>query len=88
MHLDERGVALLGDVPQGLPMPALPSVTRADIHEILPLAMACFMLAAVETTAIGRMFAAKHGYRLERHAGIPRDRRPPISPPASAADSR
>src|SRR6185295_19243216 len=64
MHLDERGVALLGVVPQGLPMPALPSITRADIHEILPLAMACFMLAAVETTAIGRMFGAKHGYRL------------------------
>jgi len=65
MHLDERGVALLGVVPQGLPMPTLPAVTRADLREILPLAMACFMLAAVETTAIGRMFAAKHGYRLD-----------------------
>ena len=65
MHLDERGVALLGAVPQGLPMPALPLVSWADVHEIVPLAMACFMLAAVETTAIGRMFAAKHGYRLD-----------------------
>ncbi len=65
LHLDERGVALLGAVPQGLPMPSLPLVNRADIHEIAPLAMACFMLAAVETTAIGRMFAAKHGYRLD-----------------------
>jgi hypothetical protein len=27
--------------------------------------MACFMLAAVETTAIGRMFGAKYGYRLD-----------------------
>ena len=27
--------------------------------------MACFVLAAVETTAIGRMFGAKHGYRLD-----------------------
>ena len=65
MHLDERGVALLGAVPQGLPMPTLPMVSWADVHEIVPLAMACFMLAAVETTAIGRMFAAKHGYRLD-----------------------
>src|SRR4029077_5252111 len=31
----------------------------------VPLAMACFMLAAVETTAIGRMFGAKNGYRLD-----------------------
>jgi high affinity sulfate transporter 1 len=64
-RLDERGVALLGEVPGGLPMPALPSVSRADINAIFPVAMACFVLAAVETTAIGRMFAAKHGYRLD-----------------------
>jgi SulP family sulfate permease len=64
-RLDERGVALLGEIPQGLPLPALPTVSRADINTILPLAMACFVLAAVETTAIGRMFGAKHGYRLD-----------------------
>ena len=65
LRLDERGVALLGAVPQGLPTPALPLVSRADINTLLPLAMACFVLAAVETTAIGRMFAAKHGDRLD-----------------------
>jgi len=63
--LDARGVALLGTVPRGVPMPALPLVSRADLNALLPLAMACFVLAAVETAAIGRMFAAKHGYRLE-----------------------
>ena len=43
----------------------LPLVSRADVNTLLPLAMACFVLAAVETTAIGRMFGAKHGYRLD-----------------------
>jgi high affinity sulfate transporter 1 len=65
LHLDERGVAILGQVPQGVPMPALPHVSREDINTLLPLAMACFVLAAVETTAIGRMFGAKHGHRLD-----------------------
>src|SRR5262245_12804865 len=65
LHLDQRGVALLGEVPQGLPMPSLPLVSREDINTLFPLAMACFVLAAVETTAIGRMFGAKHGYRLD-----------------------
>jgi high affinity sulfate transporter 1 len=65
LRLGDRGVAMLGDVPQGLPTPALPLVTRADINAIFPLGMACFVLAAVETTAIGRMFGAKHGYRLD-----------------------
>ena len=27
--------------------------------------MACFLLGAVETSAIGRMFASKHGYRFD-----------------------
>jgi MFS superfamily sulfate permease-like transporter len=58
-------VALLGEVPQGVPLPAVPAISRADINTILPLAMACFVLAAVETTAIGRMFAGRHGYRLD-----------------------
>jgi high affinity sulfate transporter 1 len=65
LHLDQRGVALLGDVPRGLPLPAVPLVSRADINTLLPLSMACFLLAAVETSAIGRMFADKHGYRLD-----------------------
>jgi SulP family sulfate permease len=65
LRLDQRGVALLGEVPQGLPLPSFPAVSRTDVNTILPLGMACFVLAAVETTAIGRMFGAKHGYRLD-----------------------
>lgn len=63
--LDARGVALLGAVPEGLPALRLPAVHAADLNALLPLALACFLLGAVETTAIGRMFAAKHRYRLD-----------------------
>ncbi|MCE7869633.1 hypothetical protein DYH09_04550 [bacterium CPR1] len=64
-RLGERGVKLLGDVPEGLPVPGLPVVTPGDLQELMPLALACFMLAAVETAAIGRMFAAKHRGRFD-----------------------
>lgn len=63
--LGAHGVKLLGEVPQGLPVPGLPAVAWADLNELLPLAMACFLLGAVETAAIGRMFARKHGYRVD-----------------------
>ena len=33
--------------------------------ELLALAFACFLLGAVETAAIGRMFVAKHGGRFD-----------------------
>ncbi len=65
LDLGARGVKLLGEVPQGLPVPALPPVAWHDLNELLPLAMACFLLGAVETAAIGRMFAQKHGYRVD-----------------------
>ena len=63
--LNARGVKLLGEVPQGLPPLGLPAVHLADLNQLLPLAVACFMLGAVETAAIGRMFAAKHRGRFE-----------------------
>src|SRR5262249_48566358 len=63
--LDGRGVKLLGEVPQGLPPIGLPAVHWDDLNDLLPLAIACFMLGAVETAAIGRMFSAKHGSRLD-----------------------
>jgi MFS superfamily sulfate permease-like transporter len=65
MGLDARGVKLLGEVPQGLPGLSLPSAHWADLNDLLPLAIACFMLGAVETAAIGRMFTAKHGGRFD-----------------------
>jgi high affinity sulfate transporter 1 len=60
-----RGVKMLGAVPRGLPELGLPVVRAGDLNALLPLAMACFLLGAVETAAIGRMFALKHGYRFE-----------------------
>jgi SulP family sulfate permease len=65
LGLEQQGVKMLGEVPQGLPMPGLPAVKGSDLNELLPLALACFMLGAVETAAIGRMFAAKHGGRFD-----------------------
>ncbi|MCC6353155.1 MAG: STAS domain-containing protein [Verrucomicrobiae bacterium] len=59
------GVKLLGEVPSGLPPLGLPAVSLEEVRELLPLALACFLLGAVETAAIGRMFAEKHGYRLD-----------------------
>ena len=65
MNLKQHGVETLGVVPAGLPMPTFFPVSYQDLNELLPLAMACFLLAAVESAAIGRMFAARHGYQFD-----------------------
>jgi high affinity sulfate transporter 1 len=65
LALGTRGVALLGEVPKGFPPLGLPAIHGSDLNELLPLALACFLLGAVETAAIGRMFTAKHGGRFD-----------------------
>jgi SulP family sulfate permease len=65
MNLGNLGVKLLGEVPQGMPPFGLPAIHASDLNDLLPLALACFLLGAVESAAIGRMFAAKHGYRFD-----------------------
>jgi high affinity sulfate transporter 1 len=65
LSLEPRGVQLIGAVPQGIPPLKMPSVYWHDLNELLPLALACFLLGAVETAAIGRMFVAKYGGRFD-----------------------
>src|SRR6266481_4230526 len=65
MDLGKLGVKLLGEVPQGMPPFGLPAIHASDLNDLLPLALACFLLGAVESAAIGRMFAVKHGYRFD-----------------------
>jgi sulfate permease, SulP family len=65
MDLGRLGVKLLGQVPQGLPPFGLPAVHFSDLNDLLPLALGCFLLGMVETAALGRMFAVKHGYRFD-----------------------
>jgi high affinity sulfate transporter 1 len=63
--LETRGVKLIGAVSQGLPPLKVPVFAWRDLNNLLPLALACFLLGAVETAAIGRMFAAKYGGRFD-----------------------
>jgi len=65
MNFDALGVKLLGEVPQGLPPLRLPDIRLSDLNELMPLALACFALGAVETSAIGRMFAETHHERFD-----------------------
>src|SRR5437016_4150725 len=70
LSLEARGVKLIGAVPQGLPPLKVPVLGWRDLNELLPLALACFLLGAVETAAIGRMFAAKRGGRFDANQEI------------------
>jgi sulfate permease, SulP family len=63
-ELDERGVAIVGAIPAGLPDLAWPSLRAKDVDGAVPLAAACFLLAYVEGVSAARALAEKHGYEI------------------------
>jgi high affinity sulfate transporter 1 len=64
-NLVERGVTIVGALPQGLPALAWPSLRLRDVDGVLPLAAACFVLAYVEGVSAARTLAARHDYEVD-----------------------
>jgi sulfate permease, SulP family len=62
--LSEIGIKIVGDLPSGLPEISLPNIHAADISALIPVALACFVLAYGETISVARSFAQKYGYDI------------------------
>jgi sulfate permease, SulP family len=54
----------VGNLPSGLPEISLPNIHASDISALIPVALACFVLAYGETISVARSFAQKHGYEI------------------------
>ena len=65
LGLQEHGVAIVGEIPDGLPRPIFPSFGLGDITDLLPDAVALALIAFAESVAGARAFAAKHGYEID-----------------------
>ena len=61
----QDAVHVVGDVPSGLPAPAIPSIAYEDLERLVPAAAGIALIAFVETVAIGRTFARLHRYEIE-----------------------
>ena len=65
--LGAHGVALVGEVPRGLPTAELPkwSLLSAHASTIALAAVALVLIGFSQTAGDSRSFAAKHGYRID-----------------------
>ena len=65
--LEGRGVALVGDVPSGLPAVVLPDFGYIADHlaDVLTAALALLMIGFSQTAGDARSFAAKHRYQVD-----------------------
>lgn len=64
-NLGERGVTVVGALPQGLPDLGLPAIRLRDVDGVIPLAFACFLLSYIESVSAARAIAARHGYDID-----------------------
>ena len=63
--LASMGFKLVGVLPAGLPDLVLPSLRPRDVDGIIPLALACFLLAYIEGVSAARALAQRHGYEID-----------------------
>ena len=59
--LEGRGVAVLGEVAGGLPVPSLPAVSVARLVALVPLALIVAITVMVQTAATTRSFPSRPG---------------------------
>ncbi|HEY6609288.1 MAG TPA: sulfate permease [Candidatus Limnocylindria bacterium] len=67
LDLESYGVALVGDIPSGLPTLALPTEGMLTDHftVIVAASVALVMIGFSQTTGDARAFAARHRYRID-----------------------
>ncbi|MCC7215814.1 MAG: STAS domain-containing protein [Burkholderiales bacterium] len=58
-------VATVGHIPGGIPLPSLPEIHWHELETLLPLSLACFLIAYNEAIAAARVLAARHDYAID-----------------------
>ena len=65
LELGSHGVALVGQVPQGMPMLSLPSFSLATVEALLVPALIISIVGFVESISVAQTLAAKRRERIE-----------------------
>ncbi len=63
--LAAKGVAIVGEVPAGLPQLAIPAVSLQDVFTLLPAALSLTILIYADEVLTSRVFAGRHGQKID-----------------------
>ena len=64
-NLEELGVAVVGQIPSGLPSLQIPQVGLADFRILLPAALALAVLIFADELLVARVFSRRNRYNLD-----------------------
>ncbi|MFO8064773.1 MAG: SulP family inorganic anion transporter [Spirochaetota bacterium] len=65
LGLDERGVAIVGEIPTGLPSFQLVAFSLDDVQQLLPMILVIALVGYMESIAVAKAIANKHGYKVD-----------------------
>jgi SulP family sulfate permease len=65
LGLEDYGVAVVGEIATGLPLPSLPRIPLSDVPFLIVGAAGIVFLAVGESIGTARAYAAKHGDRID-----------------------
>ncbi len=62
--LASKGVAIVGDVPAGLPTPSMPSLEVDTLTQLAPTAIIISLVGFMESVSVAKAFASKNRYEI------------------------
>jgi SulP family sulfate permease len=63
--LHQHGVSIVGDIPGGLPNLLVPQLNISDLSNLLPIILVISLVGYMESIAIAKSIAGKHGYKID-----------------------
>ena len=67
LGLSAHGVDVVGDVPGGLPSPAIPHIASEDVATLVAAAAGMVLVIFSESLGAAQSFATKHGYDIDEN---------------------
>jgi high affinity sulfate transporter 1 len=68
--LDEHGIAVIGQIPAGLPAPGLPQVSMHDLAALLLPSVGVAIVAFSDNVLTARSFASRHHQEIDANAEL------------------
>ncbi len=63
--LDEVGIDIVGDIPQGLPVPGIPDFSLENLSGLWTSALTLALVQFMGVMSLGKVFASKHDYSVD-----------------------
>jgi sulfate permease, SulP family len=65
LDLSDHGVAVVGEIPAGLPNLSWPSATLGDVAHLVPAAVGIFAVGYADAVLVARSFAGRRGQHID-----------------------